>query len=310
MATTATSEKRGLLVPTVLLLIGGISFGSVLSANKFAVDAGFPVLAYSFWQAALGAAILLIGTAIFSRLPRLVFQNLRVFALVAVFGMVGPTLVLVMVAGKLPPAVVTIAVGLIPVATYLLSIIVRTDSLRAFSVAGVLLGFGGILLIVLPSGSLPDEGMALWVIFSLLVPVSAAINNVAGAKYSPTEISAIALSAGMMTLAAILMFIVMFALEGPFLPTDAGTVGLWSVLWAAGSQALTYTCFFEIVRRAGALFFAQINYVVVAAGLIWASALFGESLSYWVWAAVATLAVSLTLINLGTARALRARVGG
>lgn len=310
MTTTATPEKSGLLVPTVLLLMGGISFGSVLSANKFAIEAGFPVMAYAFWQAVLAAAALLIGAAVFSKLPKPVFQNLRVFALVAVFGMVVPILVLAFVADKLPPAVVTIAVGLIPVATYLLSMIVRTDSFRALSVAGVLLGFGGILLIVLPSGSLPDEGMALWVVFSLLVPVSAAINNVAGAKYSPTDISAIALSAGMMTVAAILMLVVMLLLEGPFLLTDAGTVGLWSTLWAAGSQALTYTCFFEIVRRAGALFFAQINYVVVAAGLIWASALFGESLSYWVWGAVAMLAASLTLINFGTARALRAKVGG
>jgi len=299
----ANPEKRGLLVPTVLLLLGGISFGSLISANKIAIEAGFPVMAYAFWQAVLAAAILMIGSAVFSSLPKPVFQNLRVFALVAVFGMVVPILVLAFVADKLPPAVVTISLGLIPVATYLLSMILRLDSFRALSAAGVLLGLGGILLVVLPSGSLPEEGMAIWVVFSLLVPVSAAINNVAGAKYSPTEISAISLSAGMMCVAALLMLVVMLALEGPFLLTDAGTVGLWSTLWAAGSQALTYTCFFEIVRRAGALFFAQINYVVVAAGLVWASVLFGEALSYWVWAAVVALAASLVLINAGTARA-------
>ena len=79
------------------------------------------------------------------------------------------------------------------------------------------------------------------------------------------------------------------------------------MLWAAAAIAITYTCFFEIIRRAGALFFAQLNYVVVAAGLFWASVLFGDRLSPWVWGAVGMLAASLALINAGTARAMRER---
>ena len=59
------------------------------------------------------------------------------------------------------------------------------------------------------------------------------------------------------------------------------------------------------MRRAGALFFAQLNYVVVAAGIFWASIFFGAALSHWVWAAVAVLVISLVLINAGTARGLR-----
>ena len=59
------------------------------------------------------------------------------------------------------------------------------------------------------------------------------------------------------------------------------------------------------MRRAGALFFAQLNYVVVAAGIFWASIFFGTALSHWVWAAVAVLVLSLVLINAGTARGLR-----
>ena len=90
-----------------------------------------------------------------------------------------------------------------------------------------------------------------------------------------------------------------------FLPTDADSSGLWGLLWATAGQAITYSCFFEIVRRAGALFFAQLNYVVVAAGIFWASIFFGAALSHWVWAAVAVLVASLVLINAGTARGLR-----
>ena len=76
-------------------------------------------------------------------------------------------------------------------------------------------------------------------------------------------------------------------------------------MWAGAALAITYTCFFEIIKRAGGLFFAHINYVIVAAGLFWSWALYGEALSIWVWAAVVLLVVSLALMNAGTARSIK-----
>ena len=223
----------------------------------------------------------------------------------AVFGFLGPLLVVTYVADRLPPAVLTLCAALIPATTYTLTLVLRFDRFRWLSVGGVLLGFGGILLIVVPTGSLPESGAWVWVLFSLLMPMSAAVNNVAGARFSPVGVSAFALCGGMMMVAALLLLIVMLAQGEFFLPTDADSSGLWGLLWATAGQAITYSCFFEIVRRAGALFFAQLNYVVVAAGIFWASIFFGAALSHWVWAAVVVLVASLVLINAGTARGLR-----
>ena len=320
-----------LLLPTVLLLLGGISYGSLFTANKIAIDAGFPFIAYSFWQALFASVVLLVLSAIFSKLPSLRWENLRVFALVAVFGFLGPLLVVTYVADRLPPAVLTLCAALIPAATYTLTLALRLDRLRWLSVAGVLLGFGGILLIVVPTGSLPGAGAWVWVLFSLLMPLAAAVNNVAGARFSPVGVSALALCGGMMMVAALLLLIVMLAQgESTQLAATAGWLydrlphivlmvvagdshllvtdedsRILGLLWATAGQAITYSCFFEIVRRAGALFFAQLNYVVVAAGIFWASIFFGTALSHWVWAAVAVLVLSLVLINAGTARGLR-----
>ncbi len=298
-------RENKLLLPTVLLLLGGISYGSLFTANKIAIDAGFPFIAYSFWQALFAGVVTLALATIFSKPPSLRRENLRVFGLVAVFGFLGPLLVVTYVADRLPPAVLTLCAALIPATTYSLTLVLRFDRFRWLSVAGVLLGFGGILLIVVPTGSLPESGAWVWVLFSLLMPLSAAVNNVAGARFSPVGVSAFALCGGMMITAALLLLIVMLAQGDFFLPTDAASSGLWGLLWATAGQAITYSCFFEIVRRAGALFFAQLNYVVVAAGIFWASIFFGAALSHWVWAAVAVLVVSLVLINAGTARGLR-----
>ena len=298
-------RENRLMLPTVLLLLGGISYGSLFTANKIAIDAGFPFIAYSFWQALFAGVVTLVLAAIVSKPPSLRKENLRVFGLVAVFGFLGPLLVVTYVADRLPPAVLTLCAALIPATTFSLTLVLRFDRFRWLSVAGVLLGFGGILLIVVPTGSLPESGAWVWVLFSLLMPMSAAVNNVAGARFSPVGVSAFALCGGMMMVAALLLLIVMLAQGELFLPTDADSSGLWGLLWATAGQAITYSCFFEIVRRAGALFFAQLNYVVVAAGIFWASIFFGAALSHWVWAAVAVLVASLVLINAGTARGLR-----
>jgi len=298
-------RENRLMLPTVLLLLGGISYGSLFTANKIAIDAGFPFIAYSFWQALFAGVVTLVLAAIVSKPPSLRRENLRVFGLVAVFGFLGPLLVVTYVADRLPPAVLTLCAALIPATTYSLTLVLQFDRFRWLSVGGVLLGFGGILLIVVPTGSLPETGAWVWVLFSLLMPMSAAVNNVAGARFSPVGVSAFALCGGMMMVAALLLLIVMLAQGELFLPTDADSSGLWGLLWATAGQAITYSCFFEIVRRAGALFFAQLNYVVVAAGIFWASIFFGAALSHWVWAAVVVLVASLVLINAGTARGLR-----
>ena len=178
-------RENRLLLPTVLLLLGGISYGSLFTANKIAIDAGFPFIAYSFWQALFAGVVTLALATIVSKPPSLRKENLRVFGLVAVFGFLGPLLVVTYVADRLPPAVLTLCAALIPAATYTLTLVLRFDRFRWLSVAGVLLGFGGILLIVVPTGSLPEAGAWVWVLFSLLMPLSAAVNNVAGARFSP-----------------------------------------------------------------------------------------------------------------------------
>jgi len=296
-----------MMLPTVLLLCSGISYGSMFSANKKAVEAGLPVFAYAFWQALFAAVILLGASLAVGRPPRFDWPNLKLFILVALTGLVGSLLVFASVADKVPPSVLTLIVALIPAVTYLMSYLLRMERLRWLSVAGVTLGFGGILLVVLPGGSLPEPEAALWVVFALLVPVVASINNVFAERFAVPNVSTLALAGGMMTVASVFLFAVMLARDGLVLVTDAGEGGYLAVLWATAAQSITYVCFFEIVRRAGALFFALINYVVVAAGLFWANLLYGDRLSPWVWGAVAVIVISLVLMNAGTARAVRDR---
>jgi drug/metabolite transporter (DMT)-like permease len=301
----AMKTSSNLLVPTALLLLGGTAYGSVISANKLAADAGFPFIAYTFWQMLIAAALLVPLSVVLRCPPRLTRRQVPVYGVVTIFGLLSPTLVLTFLAGKLPPSVLILMVALVAVATYLLALAVRSESFRWLSLLGVALGFAGVLFVILPEHSLPEPGMALWVVFALLIPATSAINNVFAAKLLPADVNSLSLSAGLMGLATPPLLILMLLIDGPVMLDQAGMAGVWPTLWAAAGIAITYVCFFEILRRAGPLFFAQLNYVVVAAGVVWAYIIFGETPSNWLWGAIAIIALGLAAMNIAKARALR-----
>jgi len=297
--------SSSLAFPTFLLLLGAAAYGSYFSANRLAVEAGMPTFAYAFWQIAIAAAVLLPISAALRSPPKLNIRHLKVYGLVAVVGLTGPTLIVVVLADKLQPAVVTLAAALIASATYLLALAVKSESFRWLSLLGVVLGFSGVLFIILPEQGLEDPAAVGWVLFALLLPASAAMNNVFTAKLMPSDVNSLSLTTGLMTFSAILLLILMLVIDGPVPLTHAGFTGVWTTLWASAAIVVTYLCFFEILRRAGALFFAQLNYVVVAAGVLWAYIIFGHEPNIWLWAAIAVIAVGLGVMNYSKAKTVR-----
>jgi len=53
--------------------------------------------------------------------------------------------------------------------------------------------------------------------------------------------------------------------------------------------------FFEIIRRAGPVFFAQFNYLAVLAGVAWGAVIFGERLSIYLVLAMVLMFVGVFL---------------
>jgi len=292
-------------LPLVLLVVGGVVYGSVFSANKIAIEAGFPFIAYTFWQALIAAlAVLVIGGATKS-LPQMSTAHLRQYGFTALFGYIIPFIVFAYVAAKVPPLVLTLLLALTPALTYLFAFIMRLEKFRQASIMGVVFGFIGILLIVLPEGSLPSPEAAGWLILALLAPIGFAANNVSVAVLRPPASTSIGLSGGVLLVASAVMFVIMLVFEGfvPFWTLASGAV--WGVLWAALVNAITFWFLFEIIRLAGPVFFSQFNYVSVGSGSLWALVLFQELPSLWVWAALVAMVIGLVFATQGANASIR-----
>ena len=293
---------RALIVPTLLLLMGGIAYGGMFSANKLAAGVSFPVFAYTFWIALFAGLALLIVGAVCGTLPPLSRVHLKQYARLAVLAMVLPVLATAFAAHALPAGVITLVLTLVPGLTFWMSFAIGLERFQALSLVGLILGASGVLLILLPDQGLPEAGAWVWMLVALVGAVAAAGSNVAAAAYRPPHTHSLALACGILLAAAAGMLPVMLVTDGPYLFTDAGWPGIAAVAWAAAIHCVTFYTFQEVTRRAGAVFFAQLNYLVVASGIFWALLIFDETLGLWVWAALACMVVGIWLVNTGARR--------
>jgi len=73
--------------------------------------------------------------------------------------------------------------------------------------------------------------------------------------------------------------------------------GHWATLAAMANNALSFYLIFELIKRAGPVFFSMVNYVATLIGMglgIW---IFSDAHSYWIWAALVLIGASLVLVN-------------
>ncbi len=155
-----------------------------------------------------------------------------------------------------------------------------------------------------------SRGLALyfsaWLLLGLIAPLGYAFNNIAVVFLRPAETTSLHLSTGVLLVATIMLLPVMLVVDGAFVFSGLEAKAVWSTAWAGFTNVIIFLSLFEIIRRAGPVFFAQFNYVVVVTGIIWAFLVFSDSFGGWVWAAIAVMAVGLVFANAGTNRSAKA----
>ena len=286
-------ETRAGAVALALMMAGGIIGPLRFVLNKIAVEGGVPPFAFAFWPMLFAGILLLLVALLRGETPSLKITYLRAYLSVGIFALGAPMAVLTFLADKLPQGLISMVVILAPTMTYLFAILLRVDRLRALSSAGMAVGIGGILVIVLPDVSLPERAMVWWLLLALLAPVLLGLGNVLTALVRPPMMPPTVLAAGMLLTAAALLVPIM-ALSGQFYLFDGAAPGVnWNFLYATLLNAVFYVSVLEVIRLAGPVFFSQINYLAVAAGFGWGMILFGERYSLYVWCGTALMAAAI-----------------
>lgn len=188
-----------------------------------------------------------------------------------------------------------------PLFTVLLAAVaVRSERVAGLRLAGFVLGFGGVVLVV---GAAPDDGNR--GVLGALAIVAATVFYAAGALYVSRrlrDLSAFDVSFGLLIWAALVTLPPGLAV----LPGSDYGWGPAAAILALGvlATALAFQLYFGLIAGVGAARAILVTYLVPALALVYGVTLLDEELR---WTAVAGLALVLAGVGIGTG-ALRRRV--
>lgn len=282
-----------------VLVCLGAGWGITQPLAKIAVSEGYRHMGLVFWQLVIGAVLLgTVALATGRRLP-LGRRHLALYALIAAVGTLVPNSAAFQSAVHLPAGILSIVLSLVPMFAFPIALMLRTDRFRPDRFAGLCLGLFGVALIALPEGGLPEAGMILWLPLALVAPLFYAFEGNFVAKWGTAGLDPVQVLLGASILGACVAAPVAWlagAWIAPPAPGDWGAPEL-AVLLIGVIHGVVYTVYVWLVGRAGAVFAAQVSYLVTGFGIVWAMAILDERYSGWVWAALAVMFCGLFLVQ-------------
>ena len=281
----------------LLLLNNGILFGLFFSINRVAMTEGVPLGAYITWQGLGSGLILLAFGAIFGRFPRLTGAHIKSYFAVGIPGFIVSSGVVTFIAPKLPAGIVAIINSLTPIVTYAVVLVIRLERFHGVRMFGLLLGFAGVLLLLLPESSLPGRAMAIWVLVALISPLALALSTVWMQTLRPAGSSSAGMGAGVTLAAGLIALPIMLAMGDWWFFDGPWGAGHWAMIGAIVVSAILWGIAFEIVLLVGPLLFTFVDYISMLTGIGWGILIFGEAHSGWVWGTVGLMLIAIYLVN-------------
>jgi drug/metabolite transporter (DMT)-like permease len=206
-------------------------------------------------------------------------------------------MLLAYLAPKVPASLLSLGLALVPIMVYVLALSLRQDRFHWLRCGGILLGFAGILIVLIPQASLPAPGMAGWVALGLVPSLSYAVNAVLVARWRPLETSSLTLTAGLMLASGCYALVVMAAMgEWWAFGGDFG-VGHGATIGAMANNCVSFYLVFEVIRRAGPVIFSTVNYIATLSGMGFGMWFFGDAPSAYIWGAIVLMFAGLFLVT-------------
>ena len=286
------------LVPVALLFLIGALWGSFFVLIKIAVTDGVRPVSYLFWFTLLSGGWLFLAGMIRGKRPKFARADLPYYMKLGLVRFTLANMILYTVQGKLAVGIMAVIMAFVPIFTYLISLLVRIEKFLWLRATGILIGFAGVLLIVLPKSSLPDRSLAIWVLIGFGAPLLHAIAYVAlSEKSRPKNVNSITLSSGTLFAAAFFALPLALALGEFQTPGWPLSTGEQALLAHSIIAAVNFYTIFELIRIAGPTYMSQANFMSVGFGVAFGVLLLGETFSLFVWGAIALILAGVALVN-------------
>ena len=279
------------------LALLGAGWGLTIPLAKIAVSEGYRHFGLIFWQFAIGAALLAIISILRGRGLPLGRKQLRLYLIIALIGTLLPNAASYEAARHLPGGILAIVISLVPMFAFPLALLMRLDRFSWVRLAGLSFGMLGIAVLIGPQASLPDRAMIVFIPLAMIAPAFYGLEGNVVSKWGTFGCDPFQVLLGAAIIGALL--------TAPL----AISAGLWisplppwglpdlALVVSALIHALAYSGYVWMVGRAGAVFAAQVSYLVTLFGVLWSMLLLSETYSTWIWLALALVFAGLFLVQ-------------
>ncbi|WP_238364223.1 DMT family transporter [Mesobacterium pallidum] len=280
-----------------ILALLGAGWGLTTPLTKIAVSGGHAVLGLVFWQ--LVISVLLLGALTYGRGKRLDLgrQHLALYLMIALLGTVLPNSASYMAARHLPAGIMSIVISMVPLFAFPVALALRQDRFSLPRLVGLALGLAGVALIAAPEASLPERAMLAFLPVALIAPFFYALegNLVALRGTGGLDPVQVLFGASLVGLAIVAPLVLVsgaqVSLARPWGPDDRALVA------SSAIHGLVYAGYVWLVGRAGAVFAAQVAYLVTGFGVLWAMLILGERYALTVWLALGVMLTGVALVQ-------------
>ena len=289
------SRDHGVL--TLALVALGAGWGLTQPLTKITVTGGYEPFGMIFWQMLVGT--LLLGAWRWRTLGRLPVtpRTVAFWLMIAMLGTLIPNSASYRAAFHLPAGVMSIVISTIPLIAFPIALALGNDRFSWRRMAGLGLGLGAVALIALPEASLPDRAMVAFLPLALIAPLCYAFEGNIVAKWGTAGLDPVQVLFGASAIGVVIALPLALVKDQLRVPAAPFVLADVTMLLTAVIHVVVYTGYIWLVGRGGAVFAGQISYLVTGFGVIWAMLLLRENYSLWVWAALAAMAVGLTLVR-------------
>ncbi len=285
------------LGPMFALLIMGAGWGITSPLSKIAVSTGHQPLGLVFWQMVIGAVLL--GAIVFVRGGRLALgrRQITLYLAIAFLGTILPNAASYRAAAHLPAGVMSIVIAMVPMFAFPIALALGQDRFSIARVVGLGLGLGGVALLVGPEASLPDRAMVAFIPLALIAPFFYGLEGNFVGKFGTAGLDPIEVLFGASVFGAVLSLPLALGFGHWLNPLGGFGAPESALVLSSIVHALVYAGYVWLVGRAGAVFAAQVSYLVTIFGVGWAMLILDEAYSGYIWGALGLMLLGMFLVQ-------------
>jgi len=195
----------------------------------------------------------------------------------------------------IPSGLSAILNAAMPLFTFVLAAIWGGERITTARVFGLLLGFGGIMLLTAPQlGGVADA--SLWGQLAIVLAAASYAVAIVYARHKLSDIPPLVASFGQVSM-GFLLFIPVALFERPWTQHPSAEA-IWAVI-ALGilGTALAYIIYYKLIQGLGATGASLVTYIVPVFGIFWGWSVLGERLAWNAFVALAMILIGLLFVN-------------